>query len=49
VLAQISQGPNPGQVLISFQTNQDQFLKLKVLLAPHAAWSGLPKQWASPL
>ena len=33
VLAQISQDPNPDQVLRSFQPNQDQFLKLKALLA----------------
>jgi murein L,D-transpeptidase YcbB/YkuD len=33
VLAQISQDPNPDQVLRSFQPMQDQFLKLKALLA----------------
>jgi murein L,D-transpeptidase YcbB/YkuD len=33
VLAQISQDPNPDSVLRSFQPNQDQFLKLKALLA----------------
>ena len=33
VLAQISQDPNPDQVLRSFQPAQEQFLKLKALLA----------------
>ena len=33
VLAQIAQDPDPGQALRSFQPNQDQFLKLKALLA----------------
>ncbi len=33
VLAQISQDPDPGQVLRSYQPGQDQFLKLKALLA----------------
>ena len=43
VLAQVSQDQDPGQVLRSFQPPQDQFLKLKALLASLRGTAAAPE------